>query len=216
MTANKEEYLKVIYHHKGEHKPVSNKKIATTLNVAPSSVTEMLPKLQKDGLVTVKPYKGTQLTAKGLKVALNLIRSCSLWEVFLVKHLNYNWKDAIEESQHLEHYANPRLLDKLDEFLDYPVVCPHGSVIPRQGTLKKREELICLESMKRHEKGIIKQVLEEPELLSYLERMEIALGLEVEILETSDYDGPVKIKSKDKEISLSLKAAKGIYIEKMQ
>ena len=215
MTSNKEEYLKIIYHKGGENNYITNKVIASALNVAPSSVTEMLPKLQKEGLVKLKPYKGTKLTEKGLHICLTLIRSCSLWEVFLVKHLNYNWKEAIEESHHLEHIANERLLNKLDEFLEYPIVCPHGSVIPRPGGTPFISEFIRLDQLEANKKAFIKQVLEEVELLSYLERLGIHLNMEIEVLETSDYEGPVKIRTSSGIIFLSLKAANGIYVDRI-
>ena len=43
------------------------------------------------GDVYKRQYKGFELTKKGDKVALNLIRKHRLWEVFLVKYLHFPW-----------------------------------------------------------------------------------------------------------------------------
>ena len=50
----KDEYLITIFKLMGEGEKVTNKSISTHLGLAPSSVTEMLKKLKKDGLVTNK------------------------------------------------------------------------------------------------------------------------------------------------------------------
>ena len=51
MTSNKEDYLKAIYEQGGMENHVSNKQIAEKLGVAAASVSEMLAKLQQDGLI---------------------------------------------------------------------------------------------------------------------------------------------------------------------
>ena len=54
MTPKKEDYLKIIFELGGRKKKVSNKQIAMSLNVAAGSVTEMVSKLVKEGLVDHK------------------------------------------------------------------------------------------------------------------------------------------------------------------
>lgn len=57
MTPNKEDYLKAIYKLGGMEELVNNKQIAETLQIAPASVTEMLGKLNREGLIHYEPYK---------------------------------------------------------------------------------------------------------------------------------------------------------------
>ena len=61
---------------------------------------------------------------------MQLVRIHRLWEVFLVNHLGYSWEDVHEEAEKLEHAASPLLMEKLDRFLGYPEMCPHGRTIP--------------------------------------------------------------------------------------
>ena len=48
-----------------------------SLNVAAGSVTEMVRKLVKEGLVHHEPYGGISLTANGVQIAEELIRAAS-------------------------------------------------------------------------------------------------------------------------------------------
>ena len=66
MNPQKEDYLITIFKLMGEGEKVTNKSISTHLNLAPPSVTEMLKKLKKEGLVT--DDKENQLTEEGLSL----------------------------------------------------------------------------------------------------------------------------------------------------
>ena len=115
MTLNKEDYLKQIYHLGGREKCVANKEMAESLQItSPFSLVEMIKKLSADGLVTYTAYKGVQLTDTGTKIAISMMRSHRLWEVFLIRHLNYSWSDAHEDAELLEHIAPDRLITRLD------------------------------------------------------------------------------------------------------
>ena len=52
LNPQKEDYLITIFKLMGEGEKVTNKSISTHLNLAPPSVTEMLKKLKKEGLVS--------------------------------------------------------------------------------------------------------------------------------------------------------------------
>ena len=85
MTPKKEDYLKIIFELGGKQKKVANKQLAMALGVAAGSVTEMVGKLVKEGLVAHTPYAGISLTAKGRTIAERLVRRHRLWEVFLTE-----------------------------------------------------------------------------------------------------------------------------------
>ena len=121
MTRSEEDYIKAIYH----LTEVSQKTIATTalasqINTKPSSVTDMSKKLAAKGLVNYKKYQGVSLTDLGLKTALSIVRKHRLWEVFLVKKLDFTWDEVHEVAEQLEHIKSEKLIDKIDELLDFP------------------------------------------------------------------------------------------------
>ena len=117
----------------GDQKKINNKQIVSGLDVSAASVSEMISKLLKEGLVEHSPYQGVQLTESGLASASALIRKHRLWEVFLVEHLNYSWNEVHDDAEVLEHVTSGTLADHLEAYLGHPKFCPHGGMIPEQG-----------------------------------------------------------------------------------
>ena len=61
LTEEKEDYLKAILTNDGDVSFVSNKKLSQFLNIKPPSVSEMVGRLEKEGYVETKHYKGCLL-----------------------------------------------------------------------------------------------------------------------------------------------------------
>ena len=99
-----EDYAKAIYalEHHGEG-PITTSAIAERLEVAPSSVTAMLKRLDELGLVRYEPYHGVTLTQAGERVALEVIRHHRLIEAFLAESLEMPWDRVHDEAEVLEH-----------------------------------------------------------------------------------------------------------------
>ena len=213
MTPNKEDYIKVIHHLGGAEDLVGNKQIADALNIAPASVSEMLGKLGREGLIAYEAYKGTKLTEKGLQMALALVRGHRLWEVFLIRHLDYSWREAHEDAELLEHIAPQRLTDRLDKFLNFPAHCPHGSAIPNSNGLVNTRQLQTLDQLMEGESSTIRKVIEESELMDYLQSLGIEIGQIVKVIEIGAYEGPLTLALNGKQIQLSYKAACQIYVD---
>src|SRR5580693_5516422 len=67
----------------------------------------------------------------GRRLALKVIRRHRLLELFLARTLEMSWDEVHEEAEHMEHAASERLVDRIDAYLGYPAVDPHGDPIPR-------------------------------------------------------------------------------------
>jgi DtxR family Mn-dependent transcriptional regulator len=214
MTPNKEDYLKAIYKLGGMEELVNNKKIADVLQIAPASVTEMLGKLKREGLIHYEAYKGSRLTSEGIQTAISLVRGHRLWEVFLMRHLGCSWSEAHEDAELLEHVTPARLAARLDQFLNYPAYCPHGSAIPHPDGQIDRTPLQTLNQLSIGEVSHIRRVTEEKELLDYLQESGITIGSEVRIAEIGAYEGPLMLDLEGKRIQISYKAACQIYVDK--
>lgn len=214
MTPNKEDYLKAIYKLGGIEELISNKKIAETLQIAPPSVTEMLGKLKREGLIHYEPYKGSCLTDAGIHAAISLVRGHRLWEVFLMRHLGYSWSEAHEDAELLEHVTPTRLMTRLDQFLNYPAYCPHGSAIPQSDGQINHAPMQTLNLLPIGVTSHIRRVTEEKELLDYLQEGGIAIGSPVRIIEAAAYEGPLTLDLEGKCVQISYKAACQIYVDK--
>lgn len=213
MTPNKEDYLKALYKLGGMERLVNNKDIAKALQIAPASVTEMLGKLSREGLIHYEAYKGSRLTAQGMRIAISLVRGHRLWEVFLMRHLGYSWSEAHEDAELLEHITPARLVERLDRFLNYPAYCPHGSAIPQPDGQISGAALQPLNVLSVGESAHIRRVSEEKELLDYLQQAGIAIGSAVRIVAVGDYEGPLTLDLEGKRVSISYKAACQIYVD---
>lgn len=215
MTPNREDYLKLILELGGDQKKINNKQIVSGLDASAASVSEMISKLLKEGLVEHSPYQGVQLTETGLASASALIRKHRLWEVFLVEHLHYSWNEVHDDAEVLEHVTSETLASRLEAYLDHPRYCPHGGMIPEQGELIHEGEKNTMSSYPVGTKIRIARVLDERELLDYLVSIQLNIHEEYEIIDAAAYEGPITIKNDTKEIAVSYKAASTIFVDKL-
>lgn len=128
-----ENYVKAIYRLCTEHhfSAAPTGKLAESLGVFPGSVTSMLKTLSEAGLAIYAPYEGARLTDSGRLLALRVVRRHRLIELFLVKTLDLSWDEVHAEAEVLEHAMSDLLIDRMDQFLGFPSVDPHGDPIPK-------------------------------------------------------------------------------------
>ena len=97
---------------------VTNKEIAESLKIEPPSVSGMLEKLKKKGLIKWEPRKSIRLTEKGKKIAKQLDETHSLLYQFFANVLKIEDKDVIENlSCEIEHHITHDVKNSLEEFL---------------------------------------------------------------------------------------------------
>ena len=110
---------------------VKPKDIGEHMGVVPSTTTENVQRLVRQGLVTHERYGRVRLTGQGRAVALGMVRRHRLLETYLHEALGFSWDEVHEEAEILEHAVSERLLNRLDKVLCYPTRDPHGDPIPR-------------------------------------------------------------------------------------
>ncbi|WP_317172245.1 metal-dependent transcriptional regulator [Hymenobacter sp. BRD67] len=145
MTITEENYLKTIYK-LAEVEPgqgVSTNRIAAALVTRAASVTDMLRRLAEKGLLEYEKYRGVRLTPEGRRLALLTVRKHRLWEVFLVQQLGFSWDEVHEVAEELEHVQSPLLMQRLDAFLNFPTLDPHGDPIPAEDGAMRRPCIAC-------------------------------------------------------------------------
>lgn len=216
MTRSEENYLKAIFHLGGnDTTSVSTNAIAEEMDTKPSSVTDMAKKLAEKGLVDYVKYQGVSLTKKGNRTALSIIRKHRLWEVFLVKKLDFTWDEVHEVAEQLEHIKSEKLIDKLDELLDFPKYDPHGDSIPtKDGQFQEREKQL-LSELSIYSKGICVGVKDtSSSFLRFLDKNRIALGDTIEVLEKEDFDDSLCIRIDDREFHISNQIATNLFVKK--
>ncbi len=191
-----QDYLQTIYRLKDEQLRVSTTSLAVRLGVAPASVTGMIHKLHRNGLVEYAPYRGVILTEAGQKAALRVLRRHRLWELFLTEVLGLPWDEVHVEAHRLEHATSEQVAERLAAFLQQPAADPHGQLIPAgDGQLPDRETVALLHA----EVGRRVKVVEVPDgdadLLRRLAAWRLVPGAMVTLLERDDPAGTVRIEA---------------------
>lgn len=215
MTISEENYIKVIYHlAQVSPKGVSTNAIAGTLDTKASSVTDMLKKLADKNWVSYQKYQGVSLTESGLQKAKMIVRKHRLWEVFLVEKLGFAWDEVHEIAEELEHIQSEALISKLDDFLGFPTVDPHGDPIPNaKGEMVKEERIVLSEALLHQAYRFIGVKDSSAGFLQYLDKQQIALGATIIIQEREDFDASLSVLINDKVLSLSQKIAENLFVK---
>jgi DtxR family Mn-dependent transcriptional regulator len=209
-----ENYLKTIYHlQQQSNNSVSTNSISEALQTKAASVTDMLKKLADKQLINYEKYQGVTLTHHGQKNALSIIRKHRLWEVFLVEKLNFKWDEVHEVAEELEHIHSEKLINRLDEFLDFPEFDPHGDPIPNSKGEIKPVKLLPLNSLEIGKEGLISGFVNNTkEFLQYLDKMDLLLGKTITIADKVAFDGSLVILVNNTEKNISKEVAKNILI----
>ncbi|WP_008585061.1 metal-dependent transcriptional regulator [Niabella soli] len=215
ITSTEQNYIKAIYHLERNGRPVNTNDLATQLATTPASVTDMIKKLKQKKLINYKAYYGCTLTESGRKQSLLIIRRHRLWEYFLSKKLGFNW-DAIHEiAEELEHVSNTELINKLDAFLGYPEVDPHGDPIPdANGNIATTEHTV-LGGGSLGKRYVVAQIGSQlPAVLELLDQKHIKIGTVIEIKKRFDFDQSLEIKTGNKQLTqISKELAQHILVK---
>jgi DtxR family Mn-dependent transcriptional regulator len=108
-----------------EHQPdVRAKDLASALKLSRPSVTKAVAQLARLGYVDHDPYQKLALTAKGRRIARDVIRRHQVLRAFLHRVLRVSAATADADACELEHVVSRETLDRLSDFLSFIGQCP--------------------------------------------------------------------------------------------
>jgi DtxR family transcriptional regulator, Mn-dependent transcriptional regulator len=218
LTITEENYLKCIFKLSDkQHSSVSTNSIASFLGTAPASVTDMLKKLADKNFIVYEKYKGVKLTSEGEEHAVRLIRRHRLWEVFLVEKLKFSWDKVHDIAEELEHINSSELVKKLDEFLGFPEVDPHGDPIPDANLIFKHRNEKTISELSPGDTGVIVGVRNSSsEFLQHLNKLNLILGSEVKVAEKMEFDGSIRVLiNKNENVTISELVSNNIFVKEV-
>lgn len=183
LSESAEEYLEAIYRLEGEKEDIVKiSKVVKFLKLTPSTVTEMLQRLSKKGLVQYVPFQGVKLTEKGARIANRIIRRHRLVECLLTEVLKIETTKVHKEACRLEHAISPYLEDRIEESLGHPKTCPHGNPIPAK-TGKRSKQPKSLVEITPPARVLIARIVREDEgFLNSMNDIGITINSEVRVL----------------------------------
>lgn len=212
---SEENYLKTLYKlGNSDVKKLNNITLSKALKLNPATVLEMVRKLGEKKLVQIQADKSINLTEKGKKKALLIIRRHRLWEVFLVDKLKYKWNEVHELAEQLEHIASEDLIERLNVYLNKPSYDPHGDPIPDKSGKIIINHSIPLSSILPGKKCEVASLAETSDsFLDYLNKIFIKPGTKLKVVEKNEYDHSFTIAIQKKMIQISEKVANNILVQ---
>ena len=124
-----EEYCEAIFELREDDVDVIQARIAERLEVSRPAVSEMIKRMEHQGLVDVD-HATITLTDSGLRLAERVVRRHRLAERFLTDILGLSWAEAHKEAGKWEHVISETVEQAIMRVLGDPTTCPHGNPIP--------------------------------------------------------------------------------------
>jgi DtxR family Mn-dependent transcriptional regulator len=171
-----EEYCECIFELAEDDVDVIQARIADRLQVSRPAVSEMMRRLEHEGLISTAG--GIRLTDNGRALAESVVRRHRLAERFLTDVLQLSWAEAHHEAGKWEHVMSASVEAAMARLLGNPTTCPHGNPIPGSAYI---EPLAApLSTVDVGQEFTISRIPEEleftPGLLEYLEASELVPG----------------------------------------
>ena len=190
---------------------LKNAPVSENLGSSLPSVSAMIKRLIKEGLLTPNP-KDLELSSAGKQSAEFIVRRHRLAERLVVDILGLDLEHAYEEAHLLEHAISPKVEKRLIELLDHPTTGAFGQKIPGSNKHKPTLTLRLLNTQVDNEYSIISIPPEDNDLLVYLVRNGLVPGAKITVVDISKTRGVTTIRSNDQDITFSNTVAHNIFV----
>jgi DtxR family Mn-dependent transcriptional regulator len=200
-TEAEEEYLQSLYWLFEAGLPMTGANIARAMQLSAPTVSEMVGRLERDGLIERSADRTIAFTASGREHAEGIVSKHRMIERFLTDVVGVPWDDVHEEAEHLEHAMTPRFEAYVRAAVGDAKTCPHGHPI-RVG------ERIDGSPLGDCEVGATVTILrlenEAEDLLHYLKRNGVEPGLDGELVAIDEHDVTVRFPAGEATITRSV------------
>ena len=171
-----EEYCEAIWELREDDIDVIRIRIAERLGVSRPAVSEMIRRMESEGLIAVGDT--ITLTPTGVSLAEAVVRRHRLAERFLTDVLGLSWADAHDEAGKWEHVISQPVEEALSRVLGEPTTCPHGNPIP--GAAYAAPDAVSLSGIAPGSSFTVTRIPEElefePGMLDFLEENSLVPG----------------------------------------
>jgi len=224
-----EEYLEAIYDIAGKDGKAKTTEIAQRLKNAPASVTEVLQRMSRNGLINYEPYQGVSLTKKGENIVTRIKRKHRLLEVFLEKFLHLPKEHIHDQACKMEHVIDDETEQALCKTLGMPTECPDGLPIPPcnvnvescdkcssekiSDKQQRKQKIISITSLKPGQKGKIVFIRGGRNVVQRLCDLGLTNGTEVSLLREAPLKGPIEICVRGCKIVIGRGVAEKIFMQ---
>jgi DtxR family Mn-dependent transcriptional regulator len=216
-----DDYLEAIYFLAfpvGEYGPVVKEgpapaaRVAEMLHVTPPTASEMMKRLEADGLIERGPRKGPLLTERGRAEAERIVRNHRIIERFLTDFMGYSPAESHVHADEMGDAFSDEMVERLETQLGHPDRCPHGwPVDPSQ----EQEENRALRSLAQIESGFVRIVRlaeHDGDLLHWFYEQNLVPGTDLEVRRVDAAAGQMTVAIGGEERAIGERAAAGLYV----
>jgi len=216
LSATEENYIKQILAHQLDTDDlvgIGTNELAIRLSIKPSSVNVMLKRLRDKSLINYEKYGKIHLTQKGQKLGMEIIRKHRLWETFLYQKLEFTWDEVHEVAEQLEHIQSPKLVEKLDKFLGFPTIDPHGDAIPNKaGEIQSIQKQLLSDAIAGEHYKMVAVKDNSAAFLNYVQEIGLSINSDIKVLSKLDFDESIEIEVNGNPSRVSKKFSQHVFV----
>ncbi len=212
LSESVEMYLKTVFELGASHDYVPISAVAAGLEISPVSATEMVHRLEAEGLFEHVPYRGVRLLPQGDDRAQQVLRRHRLWECFLHDQLGLGWVQVHDLACALEHAVGQAVTEPLADWLGQPVACPHGNPIPYSSKAASAEAVQLTTLAEGQAAEVVRIRPERTDVLAYLDARGLRPGVGITLKGREALDGTLVLARGDQTIVVGESVAAHVLV----
>ncbi len=192
--------------------PVPAARVAEMLSVTPPTASEMLKRLESDGLIERSPRKGPLLTTRGRAEAERVVRHHRIIERFLTDFMGYTPAESHVHADEIGEAFSDEMVERLAEQLGHPDRCPHGWPVDTSHEQEENRELRALSQIEAGPARIVRLAEHDGDLLHWFYEQGLVPGTELTVLRADRAAGQLTVEIDGDERAIGERAAAGLYV----
>src|SRR5688572_10263152 len=202
-THSVDDYLEAIYFLAtpvGEYGPIVGEapvpaaRVAEMLGVTPPTASEMLKRLEGEGLVERGPRKAPLLTKKGRAEAERVVRHHRIIERFLTDFMGYSAAESHVHADDIGDAFNDDMVERLADQLGHPDRCPHGWPVDPSHEQEENRDLRALSQITGGPATIVRLAEHDGDLLHWFYDQGLVPGTALEVVRTDPSAGQLTLR----------------------
>lgn len=220
-THSVDDYLEAIYFLAtpiGEYGPIVGEapvpaaRVAEMLSVTPPTASEMLKRLEGEGLIERGPRKAPLLTERGRTEAERVVRNHRIIERFLTDFMGYSAAESHVHADEMGDAFSDEMIERLAAQLGNPERCPHGWPVDTSHEREENRELRALSQISEGHARIVRLAEHDGDLLHWFYEQGLVPGTELEVVRADPSAGQLTVAIDGQERTIGERAAGGLYV----
>ena len=185
--------------------------VAEGLGTSLPSVSAMIRRMSREGLVDKDQSRGVVLTNEGRRSAESIVRRHRLAERMVVDLLGVDLARAHVEAHRLEHAISPELEEDIVAKLGNPKTCPFGHPVPGSG-YSSSQDAISIDQAAPGMELVVDRIPEDDQpLLEYMVANRLIPGEAVSVREMSASRGVITLECGGSQVAFNYEVASKIW-----